>query len=193
MKKLGIIELLIPMLDRLNPDLVLVVLTFLFKMSIIGENKDQMISLGIVEKVNKFLSCDNEMHLTLSLRILFNLSFDQDARNLMDKCGMTSKFVKFLEVPSLRKVTLSLLYHLSLEDKIKANFKFTDCVPLVYQLIIHFPQPIVGKELVALAINLTMNPDNAALMSDGDQFDMLVKRAMQQNDTLLFKVIRNIS
>lgn len=131
MKKLGIINLLIPMLDRYNPDLVLVVLTFLFKMSIIGENKDQMIEAGIIEKINKFLSCDNEMHLTLTLRILFNLSFDQDARNLMDKCGMTSKFVKFLEVPSLRKVTLSLLYHLSLEDKIKSNFKFTDCVPLV--------------------------------------------------------------
>lgn len=67
-----------------------------------------------------------------SIRILFNLSFDQDARLQMDKCGMTSKFVGFLEVPGLRKVILGLLYHLSLEDSIKANFKFTDCIPLVY-------------------------------------------------------------
>ena len=44
-----------------------------------------------------------------------------------------------------------------LEDKAKATFAFTDCIPLVYQLIIHCPEPIVGKELIALAVNLTSN------------------------------------
>ena len=36
------------MLDRYNPDLLIAVLTFLFKMSIIAENKDQMIQLGVI-------------------------------------------------------------------------------------------------------------------------------------------------
>ena len=54
-------------------------------------------------------------------------------------------------------IFIKLLYHLSLEDKAKATFTYTDCIPLVYQLIIHCPEPIIGKELIALAVNLTTN------------------------------------
>ena len=63
----------------------------------------------------------------------------------------------------------------------------------VYQLIIHFPDQIVGIELVALGINLTTNARNAEIMGEGDQFNVLIKRALQYQDVLLFKIVRNIA
>jgi len=44
-------------------------------------------------------------------------------------------------------------------------------------LIIHCPEPIVGKELVALAVNLTTNPRNAEIMAQDDQHEQLILRA----------------
>lgn len=82
---------------------------------------------------------------------------------------------------------------MSLEDKAKATFTYTDCIPLVYQLIIHCPEPIVGKELIALAINLTTNQRNADMLSGNGQLDEMIARATKYGDTLLFKCVRNVA
>jgi hypothetical protein len=82
---------------------------------------------------------------------------------------------------------------LSLEDKAKATFTYTDCIPLVYQLIIHCPEPIIGKELIALAINLTTNQRNADMLAGDGQLADMIARATKFGDTLLFKCIRNIA
>lgn len=63
----------------------------------------------------------------------------------------------------------------------------------MYQLIIHCPEPIVGKELIALAINLTTKGSNAERMAANGQHQQLIERAFQFRDTLLFKVCRNIA
>ena len=78
---------------------------------------------------------------------------------------MIPKLVDTLKAPGFRAQIIKLLYHLSLEDKAKATFTYTDCIPLVYQLIIHCPEPIVGKELIALAVNLTTNQRNADMLA----------------------------
>jgi len=106
---------------------------------------------------------------------------------------MIPKLVELLKVAQYRSILLRILYHLSSDDKIKATFAYTSCIPLVYQLVIHFPDAIIGKELVALAINLTTNKTNAALISQDDQLEALVQRAFKCNDVLLFRVIRNIA
>ena len=98
-----------------------------------------------------------------------------------------------MKAPGFRALILKLLYHLSQEDKLKATFTYTECIPLVYQLIIHCPEPIVGKELVALAINLTTKPSNAEIMAANGQHEQLIERAFEFKDTLLFKVCRNIA
>lgn len=59
MKNREIIRLLITMLERNNPDLVFIVLNFLKKLSIFGENKNMMKELGIIEKLNRFIPCNN--------------------------------------------------------------------------------------------------------------------------------------
>ena len=106
---------------------------------------------------------------------------------------MIPKLVEILKAPGFRALILKLLYHMSQEDKLKATFTYTECIPIVYQLIIHCPEPIVGKELVALAVNLTTNPRNAEIMAQDDQHEQLIVRAFQYRDTLLFKVCRNIA
>ena len=147
------------------------------------------------EKVNRFVPCNNQLLTQLSLRLLFNLSFDPEVRDQMVKASMIPKMVELLKIPPFRSFLLKILYHLSLDDKAKTNFTYTECIPLVYQLIIHFPDAIVGKELVALAINLTTNSRNAEMMSgeEGSHLEELIKRALKFKDVLLIRVVRNIA
>ena len=106
---------------------------------------------------------------------------------------MIPKLVDTLKAPGFRAQIIKLLYHLSLEDKAKATFTYTDCIPLVYQLIIHCPEQIIGKELVALAVNLTTNQRNADMLAGDGQLEELIGRASKTGDALLFKCIRNIA
>ena len=46
---------------------------------------------------------------------------------------------------------------------------------------------------MALTVNLTTNPRNAELIAQEDQHRQLLERAFKFNDTLLFKVCRNIA
>ena len=59
MKNRHVISLLTAMLERNNPDLLFIVLNFLKKLSIFGENKNEMKELGIIEKLNRFIPCNN--------------------------------------------------------------------------------------------------------------------------------------
>ena len=81
MKNRRIISQLVAMLDRNNPDLLFIVLNFLKKLSIFGENKVEMKECNIVDKLNRFIPCNNQLLLQIALRLLFNLSFDAEIRN----------------------------------------------------------------------------------------------------------------
>ena len=59
MKNRQIIGLLASMLERNNPDLLFIVLNFLKKLSIFGDNKTEMKDVGIIEKLNRFIPCNN--------------------------------------------------------------------------------------------------------------------------------------
>ncbi len=51
----------------------------------------------------------------------------------------------------------------------------------------------MGKELVALAVNLATNTRNAERFAQDEQLEELINRATKFHDTLLFKVCRNIA
>jgi len=193
MKEKGIVKQLMSILERNNPDLLYIVLSFLKKLSVFGNNKDAMLEHEIVKKLNRFIPCQNALLTQTALRLLFNLSFDIEIREGISAIGMIPKLVELLKVAQYRSILLRILYHLSSDDKIKATFAYTSCIPLVYQLVIHFPDPIIGKELIALAINLTTNKTNAALISQDEQLEALMQRAFKYHDVLLFRVIRNIA
>jgi hypothetical protein len=48
-------------------------------------------------------------------------------------------------------------------------------------------------ELIALAVNLTQNPRCGAQLVEGSKFDRLMKHALELQDDLLFKIMRNVS
>ena len=59
-------------------------------------------------------------------------------------------------------------------------------------MIIHFPEPVVGNELVSLAINLAANKRNADMISE-DELQKIIDRAKANNDVLLWKFVKNIA
>jgi len=80
MVKRNIISCLVRMLERNNGDLLVNTLYFLKKLSIIADNKDQMIEEGIIDRMPRFFKQNNEPLKHLALRLLINLSFDPKAR-----------------------------------------------------------------------------------------------------------------
>jgi hypothetical protein len=66
-----------------------------------------------------------------------------------------------MKMPNFRFVGIVMLYLLSLDDKNRFTFAYTECMSLVIKLIVHFPEQQVGKELISLAINLAANKRTA--------------------------------
>lgn len=195
MKKKNVISMLASMLDRDNLKLLEVAVAFLKKLSVFAENKNQMHQKeGVIEKLSRFLPCPHHAEFCMMLlRLIHNLSFDPSIRLQLDSLGYIPKLVMLLKVAPFRGISIRILYLLSSEDKCKSTFTYTECLPLVYILLIQFPEQKVGTELVALAINLVQNPRNAEVLSSGDQLASLLKRALSYQDELLMKLIRSIA
>ena len=60
-------------------------------------------------------------------------------------------------------------------------------------MILETQKEQIEPELIALAINLAANKRNAQLICEGNGLRLLLRRAMKFKDTLLMKMIRNIS
>ncbi|RYG70131.1 hypothetical protein EON64_01030 [archaeon] len=77
MLKKGLVQMLLAMLGRRYEDLLLLVLTFLKKLSVFEENKEAFKQCLLVDHVSKFLACSSQPLVLMVLRLLFNLSFDK--------------------------------------------------------------------------------------------------------------------
>ncbi|RLN50797.1 hypothetical protein BBJ28_00013868 [Nothophytophthora sp. Chile5] len=181
------------MLDRVAPDLVILTITFLKKLSIFEENKDAMVELAVVEKLVRYVRCDHDKTIQTALKLLFNLSFDPALREVLVRNSLIPKLVELLKKPPFRALSLRILYHLSMDDRCKSMFTYTEAIPIIMQLVINFPQNLVAKELAALAVNLSHNARNAELMCQNRGLEALATRVFRTRDPLLMKVIRNIS
>ncbi|KAF8770700.1 Kinesin-associated protein 3 like protein [Argiope bruennichi] len=189
----GIISLLSKCLSREDPDLLTVAASFLLKLSVFIENKEDMENNNIAERVAHLVPHESSELLDTVLRLLLNLSFSLESRNSMVKCGLLQKLVNLLPVKSHQNEVLGILYHISFDDRCKSLFTYTDCIPLVVKMIIEYPDTTLPKYLVALAVNLAANKRNAQLMCENDGLRHLVERAFKYQDCLVLKMIRNIS
>ena len=81
------------------------------------------------------LSLSHSHALTLSLSLTLSL----DRSNLVRE-GFIPKLVDLLKKPQFRHVSLKLLYHISMDDKCKSMFTYTDCIPMVLPCTLH-PAP----------------------------------------------------
>lgn len=112
----------------------------------------------------------------------------------------------------LQNPACCVLYHLSIDDKVKSMFTYTDCIPAVMRMILD-PAPSssfsrvdgpqqalrqrqqsqVELEVIALGVNLAANRRNAQLICEGHGLRMLMQRAFHYQDALVLKMIRNIA
>lgn len=185
-------------------NLMIMTVAFLKKLSLFEENKSAMAELGVVPLLVRLTPSNNDTLTTMCLRLLFNLSFDSALRNQMVQGSLVPKLVSLLREVKSRALVLRLLYHLSVEDRVKSLFTYTDAIAFVMELVINFPMEEpdgrpkhVAKELVALAVNLSLNDRNAELMCHhrGQHQGLyeLVERMERTHDPLLMKVVRNLS
>jgi len=174
-------------------ELLILTCIFLQKLSVTKENKNVLRDHGAVELLLSLLACSNEKLLKVVLGAVFNLSFDQDIREQMRNSNALPKLVDLLQEKTYRAMTLRILYHLSVDDKCKNMFTYTELIPYVMKMMIDFPGNHVGKELAALAINLSLNERNCNFMCQGSNFKKVIERAMKRQDPLLMKFCVNIS
>ena len=119
MKRRGVSSYLVQLLSRSNDELLILVISFLKKLSLYTENKDAMVSSGVVEKLSPLLLSTNTDLINATVRLLLNLSFDASVRARMIKAGMLPRLVGLLSDSANQNPVSCVLYHLSMEDKVK--------------------------------------------------------------------------
>lgn len=189
----SIIRMLVKTLDRQSVELLVLVVTFLKKLSIIRDNKDEMNRLDIVSKFPRLLQSSDTELLQVILRLIFNLSFDASLRSQMIRIGLLPKMVTFLSDEKHHDIVTKILYHMSIDDKVKSMFTYTEAVPLAIDMLLLNLNPKVDMDLIALCINLALNKRNATLMVENNRLHTLMSRAFKYQDSLLMKLVRNIS
>ena len=73
----------------------------------------------------------------------------------------------FTKFPTQQNPVCCVLYHLSMDDKVKSMFTYTECIPVVMRLILETTEEQVDLEIMSLAINLAANKRNAQLICEG--------------------------
>ena len=193
MRKRSIVTYLSSMLTRNNVDLLILCVTFLKKLSIYKENKEEMVRAGIVQKLSKFVNAKNGALVTQTLRLLHNLSFDERLREEMARNSLIPQLVGHMRNPNLETQVLGLLYHISIEDKNKSMFSYTDALDIIYDRLMGVGDSRTTPELIALAVNLSQNHRNAEVLAQCGRLEALVNHALETEDELLMKIVRNIS
>ncbi|KAF7654529.1 hypothetical protein LDENG_00068530 [Lucifuga dentata] len=193
MRNKNIVGLLVKVLERDDEELLVLVVSFLKKLSIFLENKNDMAEVDTVERLARLVPCEHEDLLSLTLRLLLNLSFDSGLRAKMVEVGLLPKLTALLGDENNRQIAMRILYHISIDDRFKGMFVYTDCIPQLMQMLCEHADVEMEAELISICINLAANKKNALLMCEDNGLRKLMKRALKMKDWLLMKMIRNIS
>lgn len=193
MRRKNIIKMLVKALERQNIDLLVLIVTFLKKLSIVRDNKDEMKELNVIEKLPRLLHSSHSDLIQATLKLIFNLSFDGQMRAKMIRVGLLPKLVQFMSDEKHHSIVIKILYHMSLDDKVKAIFTFTDCVPLLTDMLLLNLNKKSDVDLIALGINLALNRKCATKMCENNRLRDLIERTFKYRDAMMMKMIRNIS
>ncbi|XP_064845190.1 kinesin-associated protein 3-like isoform X3 [Oncorhynchus masou masou] len=193
MRNKNIVHTLVKTLDREDKELLVLVVSFLKKLSIFLENKNDMAETYAVEKLARLLPCKHEDLLNTTLRLLLNLSFDTCFRSQMVQAGLIPKLSSLLADESQRQLCMCILYHISVDDRFKSMFAYTDCIPQLMKIMFDCGESPMDPELISFCINLAANKRNAQVICEGNGLKMLMKRGLKLKDVLTMKMIRNVS
>lgn len=126
MHKKDIVNLLIGAMERhSNIDLLILIVSFLQKLSIFVENKNSMASKGIVEKLAPLMDSSNADLVNVTLKLLFNLTFDTKLRNKMIKLGLLPKFIQFTSMYYIKGLKRSIIVKKNMSSKYFFLFQVT--------------------------------------------------------------------
>ena len=193
MVKKGIVNLLLKNMDRININLLLEVLLFLKKLSIIQINKDAMIKGKIFEKMMKVFEIRHPYIWAINLQIFFNLSFDHRFRmEVISKPEAFYQLTSFFKLTDFRSNILRIFYNFSLEEKALPLFYNSETIFIIYELLDKFPEKIIGSELAALTLNLISYPPNAQKLAENGRVKNLIDRVLKNSDYELMKIIKTI-
>ena len=193
MVKKGIVNLLLKNMDRININLLLEVLLFLKKLSIIQVNKDAMIKGKIFEKMMKVFEIRHPYIWAINLQIFFNLSFDHGFRmEVISKPEAFYQLTSFFKLTDFRSNILRIFYNFSLEEKALPLFYNSETIFIIYELLDKFPEKIIGAELAALTLNLIAYPPNAQKLAENGRVKNLIERVLKNSDFELMKIVRTI-
>ncbi|XP_016146101.1 kinesin-associated protein 3-like [Sinocyclocheilus grahami] len=170
MRNKNIVHLLVKTLDRDSEELLVLVVSFLKKLSIFLENKNDMAEITLPK--GSVAGSDLSPPPLPSLGVWGqNYSGDE----------------------AQRQIAMCILYHISMDDRFKSMFAYTDCIPQVMKMLFDCGEERIDAELISFCINLAANKRNAQIMCEGNGLKMLMKRALKLKDPLMMKMIRNIS
>ena len=193
MVKKGIVNLLLRNMGRININLLLEVLLFLKKLSIIQINKDAMIRGKIFEKMMKVFEIRHPFIWAINLQIFFNLSFDHGFRmEVISKPEAFYQLTSFFKLTDFRSNILRIFYNFSLEEKALPLFYNSETIFIIYELLDKFPEKIIGSELAALTLNLIKYPPNAQKLAENGRVKNLIERVLKNSDYELMKIIKTI-
>lgn len=194
MVKKDLIKQLEAVLDHSHGDLLILVVTFLKKLSIYDENKTAIAETSVIRKLGRFLPCSSQPLVQAVLQLLYNLSFDAGMRRQALQLNTLPRLVELLKVPAYRGKALKVLYLLSVDDGCKALVGQTEGMGLLMGMAINFPQPTLTPELAALLVNLSHASSNVEAILGNRGLNYLMDRLdANPHDLGLLKVVRNVS
>ena len=141
-----------------------------------------------------------------ALKVLKGASEFGDGEEELDEM-ITPKFIKqiisnvdffkqiitlFIKVKNMRSLIIKILYNISKYPETATLFSDTDCMEIIYELIIKFPEPKLELELAALTLNLTTYPQNCEIIAKENKIKLLLDRAFKNSDFYLIKIVKNI-
>ncbi|CAE8652469.1 unnamed protein product, partial [Polarella glacialis] len=192
-------QLLIPLLDRDNQDLVSITLSMLHKLSVFEKNKDLLVASGValrrLPELLNFAESPPEVS-QLAVRVCYNLSFDPKGRcALASQSSLVARLIAAVKDPGSRKVALRLLYHLSMDPVSRSSMGRTTpiCVSFALQLVARSKEMKEDPDGVGLLVNLAADEACACLLLGEECFVPLVLRALRCKNPLLLKVLRHVA
>uniref|UniRef100_A0A8C2IPN7 Kinesin-associated protein 3 n=1 Tax=Cyprinus carpio TaxID=7962 RepID=A0A8C2IPN7_CYPCA len=191
MRNKNIVHLLVKTLDRDSEELLVLVVSFLKKLSIFLENKNDMgldpLNIGKLVTLIRIECSKVQSGAVLLILLSATLNMQSVSVHSWLVCVCVSGD------EAQRQIAMCILYHISMDDRFKSMFAYTDCIPQVMKMLFDCVEERIDAELISFCINLAANKRNAQIMCEGHGLKMLMKRALKLKDPLMMKMIRNIS
>lgn len=182
---------------KMTDDLLQLVVIFLKAISIFEENIIDLGKMGAMKRLQRLY--ESTTHIDLRdevMQLMFNLSFDEKQRGLLTNNGFHGSIVKAIEKPVTRHVAVKLLYHVTCGMKQpteKETKSLEAATRMVCTLIINCRNKLVDDHLISLGVNLAAYESCAKVIADSEMLPRLIKRAHSNWDSLLMKMVRNLS